>query len=289
MVQKFYDDFGWKKSDAGLHNDTVQFTDTSEVSQSYRRHCNARICHLLTGGVVLVDAACGAIPHPEYLDFSTGYKVRVCVDFSVRALREAQQKLGDRGIYLLGDITHLPLNDHAADDVISLHTIYHLPKTEQSAAIDELSRVTKRGGRTIVVYVWASSFLMNCSAATTMFMGRCRRFVSRRRRETGPPARPRTGVDDPPSLFFCPQDHAWFAREIMPHRRTSLRVWSSVDVRFQKRFFSNTPLGRLILRVVLAFEDYCPLLAGRIGQYPMFVLEATPVGPTRPPIRSRSR
>jgi uncharacterized protein YbaR (Trm112 family) len=120
VVQSFYDEYGWVKSDDGLFNDTAQFTDTSTFTRDYQRYCNARIGRELPGGQYLLDVASGAIPHAEYLEFSRGYKIRICVDFSIRALREARAKLGEDGLYLLSDITRLPLASDIVDTVISL-------------------------------------------------------------------------------------------------------------------------------------------------------------------------
>jgi uncharacterized protein YbaR (Trm112 family) len=150
VVQSFYDDYGWMKANAEFFNDTAQNTDTRPWAQAYQRYCNARISHELSGGKYLVDVASGAIPHAEYLEFSRHYDIRICVDFSIRALREARAKLGDAGLYLLGDITCLPLASGAVDSVISLHTVYHVPRAEQTAAVTELVRVTKQ------VAAWSS-------------------------------------------------------------------------------------------------------------------------------------
>ena len=42
---------------------------------------------------------------------------------------------------------------------------------------------------------------------------------------------------------------------------------------FQARFFSDQGSGRLTLTIVKWLEDTFPWLAGRYGQYPMFVIE----------------
>lgn len=270
VVQSFYDEYGWVKSENGFFNDTVQFTDTRPCAQAYQRYCNARIGRKLSRGKYLLDVASGSIPHAEYLEFSRHYDVRICVDFSIRALREARAKLGDGGLYLLGDITRLPLESGAVDSVISLHTVYHVPCAEQSAAVDELVRVTKPGGRVVIVYVWASSIAMNLSFALRRALGRIKHALCPK---GGPVASGTSSASATPALYFSPQNHNWFAREIAGKHGAKLKVWSAVSMLFQAHFFSDHGLGRLTLALVKKIEDCFPWLAGRYGQYPMFVID----------------
>ena len=274
VVQLFYDEFGWTKSESGLFKDTEVFTDARRVAQDYRQACNRRVARLLPGGRLLLDVASGAIPHPEYLDFSRDYTVRICVDFSIRALREARLKLGGRGLYLLGDITQLPLAGGSIDTVISLHTVYHVPKAQQTAAVDEITRVTKPGGRTVIVYTWESSAAMAAAFRLRGMLGWVRRRLSR----GGAPA-PVVGAPSAgavPSLYFQPQNYAWFTRDVAARHRARLRVWGALSTTFQTRFLSDGICGRCLIAMVRWGENCFPWLAGRFGQYPMFVIDKPP-------------
>jgi hypothetical protein len=264
IVQSFYDEFGWCRNEGGLYNDTIAFNAVSEVVRDYQRRCNDRIVRQLGSGRYLLDVASGPIPHPEYLEHSRSYDVRICVDFSIRALHGARQRLGDRGLYLLGDITRLPLATDAIDAVVSLHTIYHLPAKEQAVAIDELERVTLPGGSAIVVYTWRSSALMQILFRVRGAAGRVRHLFHR-------PV-PTGQTESLPPLFFCPQDHDWFVREVAARRSVTLLTWSSVNAAFHSRFVSDGWLGRATLAVLNQVEDWFPWFCGRFGQYPMFVL-----------------
>lgn len=270
MVQSFYDEYGWVKAGDGLFNDTAQFTGTRSFARDYQRYCNERIGRELRGGKYLLDVVSGAIPHAEYLNFSRHYQVRICVDFSVRALREARAKLGEAGLYLLGDITNLPLASGVIDDVISLHTIYHVPRTEQTAAMDEVVRVTKPGGRAVVVYVWANSAAMNFAFGLRRELGRIRHAL---RTKGGSVTSGKPADSTVPPLYFSPQNHDWFARDIAARHPARLKVWSAESMMFQTRFFGDRGFGRLTLTIVKWLENRFPRLAGRYGQYPMFVIE----------------
>lgn len=267
VVQKFYDEFGWVKGKDGAYNDTVEFTEQGTRAEVYRIRCNRRIAQQLKGGKYLLDVASGAIPHAEYIEFSEKYEFRVCVDFSLRALAEAKKKLGVKGVYILGDISQLPIVSGVIDTVISLHTIYHVPKADQAGAVDELVRVTRPGGRVVVVYTWDRAPAMEAAFRMRGLLG----WLRRGGRPS--PAASQTGVTKAkiPVLFFHPQGSTWYCKEIYGRHGGELRVWSLASTAFQNRFFRGW-LGGLIIQVVMFLEELAPRLAGWVGQYPMFII-----------------
>ena len=91
----------------------------------------------------LLDVACGANP------FNSKAKKQLCIDFSITAIEEAK-KNKPGGLFVLGDITSLPLKDNSVTDTVSMHTIYHVDKDKQTSAIEEIKRVTKN--KCYVVY-----------------------------------------------------------------------------------------------------------------------------------------
>ena len=272
QVQEFYDSFGWLKAADGVFNDTAVFTDRRTRARAYQLRCNERIGRHLDRGRFLLDVASGPIPHSEYLEFSRNYERRVCVDFSIRALREARSRLGDRGVYILGDITCLPLADNAMDAIISLHTVYHLARGEQARAIAELHRVARPGAPIVVVYVWSTSPLMNFFSAVRRLARGLKRTSTIGRRAVPAPTAP-AQESAVPSLFFCPQDYSWYRSEIAPRFPGRLAVWSAVSSEFQSRFFSDSALGRVLSRLIPLCEDALPGWCGRFGQYPMFLFK----------------
>jgi hypothetical protein len=278
IVQNFYDEFGWVKNPSGLFNDTSVFTETRHCARRYQLHCNARILALLDRGEYLLDVASGAIPHPEYREHSERYRTRICVDFSIRALREARAQIGEHGLFILGDITRLPLAGDAIDAVISLHTLYHLPADAQIKACDELIRVARPLAPVLVVYVWRTSPLMALAESVRFLPRKARRWWHRVR---GRPAAPPVSAEEPgagaPTLYFNPCDYSWFEAHIATRHSVSLRVWSAVTSEFQTRFFTDTLVGRLIARSVVWFEDRFPSYFGRNGQYPIWIFSKTAI------------
>lgn len=267
-VRRFYDELGWVQRADGTYEDTALFTEASTIADRYRVACNRRIGKQLRGGKYLLDVASGAIPHPEYLDFSLNYGFRVCVDFSMRALLEARKKLGEKAICVLGDITCLPLRTDAVDDAISLHTIYHVPVAKQTAAVDELVRVTKPGGCALVVYTWSKS-----SAMEAIFKVRGTLGTLRRGGKPSPAAvKARTAPDSTSPLYFHPQGIEWYDEQIRTRHRARLFVWSFVSTFFQQRFFRSKASGNFLAKIVEFVEAIAPSWCGRHGQYPMFVI-----------------
>ena len=271
IVQAFYNEFGWVKNSKGLFNDTTAFTETRLCARRYQLRCNERILALLDHGEFLLDVASGAIPHPEYREQSRHYRTRICVDFSIRALREARAQIGDHGLFILGNITRLPLAPDTIDAVISLHTVYHLPSEEQIKACDELLRVARPLAPVLVVYVWSTSPLMNLIEFIRRLPRHTRRVLRRfRRHPSAPPAAPEASSSTRPALFFHPCDHTWFAAQIANRHSVALRVWSAVTSEFQSRFFTDNRCGRLLSYLVMAIEDAFPRWCGRMGQYPIW-------------------
>lgn len=154
-VMTFYDDLGWQKTGRGVFHDADINEDFRVVSRDYIHKCHLRVNdYLPRRGKYLLDVASGPIQYDDYMTYSANFERRICCDISLAALRAAAAKLGNKGIYIQGDITKLPLQDGVADGFVSLHTIYHVTAERQLAAFGELERVTRPGGCGVVVYSW---------------------------------------------------------------------------------------------------------------------------------------
>ena len=132
-VKDYYDKIGWKKQ-KGKYVDTLTFT--SSKGAKYKRLVNERLRNMIGESDSLLDIACGAVP------FNSKAKKQICIDFSITAVKEAKLNKPD-GIFILGDITNIPLKDNSVTDTISLHTIYHIEKDKQAKAIEEIKRVSQ--------------------------------------------------------------------------------------------------------------------------------------------------
>ena len=100
----------------------------------------------------MLDMASGPIPHAEYLEYSRGFNRRYCVDLSAPALKEAEAKIGEHGVFLHGDFFDLSFQDDFFDCAISLHTLYHIDRDRQEEAVRKLIRITRPKHPVIIVY-----------------------------------------------------------------------------------------------------------------------------------------
>ena len=266
-VKDFYEQVGWQKGEEEVFVDTLKHYDLRPVSKDYLHKCHLRVRrYIKPSGKYFLDVASGPITHPEYFRYSDGFDIRICVDLSFLALKEARKKLGDKGIYLLADITNLPLKDDLVDAVVSLHTIYHVPADEQNKAFHEVYRVLKPGSSAVVVYSWGPPVFLTKMMITTAQKIRAvtsKGNILRSKQYTEP-----SGAN----LYFHSHNYKWFISQkwrfdfdILP--------WRSVSPLFLKTCIHSWLFGKQILALLYWLEERFPYLAGQLGQYPMIVIK----------------
>jgi ubiquinone/menaquinone biosynthesis C-methylase UbiE len=228
-------------------------------------------------GRYLLDAGSGPVQYPEYLSYSDGYDFRICVDISFLALKEAQKKLVDKGIYILGDITNIPLQDNVVDGAVSLHVIYHVPKDEQLSAFRELYRVLKPGSSAAIVYSWPNSQMLKWFLLPRRIKRDVQRWIQKlktlvkrilhweNRKKAASP------VSVPETPYHYAHDQAYFTSNLN-NMEFEILVWRSVSVPFMRMYIHPYLFGSAILRWIYRLEESNPSLYGRIGQYPLFVI-----------------
>jgi len=255
QVKGFYDETGWKTDDAGEYVDAALFVDRRGYADRYLARCRARVlAHLPQGGEYLLDVASGPVHFPEYRAYSERFEHRVCVDLSETALHDARRNVGDTGVYVLGDVTRLPLETGTVDAAVSLHTLYHVPSDEQAAAFREIHRVLKPGGVAVIVYYWQTPHFadLNLAGKLLALPGRVIRRLTRSR-----------ASDAQGELYYHAHTRQWFEAQDWPFRADVLS-WSSVDTGTLHRLGPAT-------RVLFWLEARFPRLFGRRG-YPMIVI-----------------
>jgi ubiquinone/menaquinone biosynthesis C-methylase UbiE len=279
VVQNWYNEYGWKTGEGGKCLDSMAFGDLRPVTREYDHKTNLRpLEYLREGGRYLLDVASGAVPQPEYLNFSDAFEKRICIDLSFLALQQARKKLGDKGIYILGDITNLPLQDDVCDAVISLHTIYHVPADEQGSAFRELYRVLKPGRTALVIYNWGEhSWLMRLAELplNPVFLG----AVHRLKRLFG--KKPKTASSGEPSLpprptrglYFHAHNYRWFQQEMRRYFEFDIVCWRIVNQTFLVYYVRPRFFGKTFLKLIYWCEETFPHLAARCGQFPMFIIK----------------
>lgn len=278
-VRRFYDRVGWQTVGEGQYQN-ARYEDLRPVSQEYIHRCHLRVNrHLKPSGRYLLDAGSGPIQYPEYLSYSQGYQYRVCLDISFVALKEARNRIGAHGLYVVGDVANLPFKPGVFEGIVSLHTLHHLPMNEQKWAYCELCRVLAPGGVSVVVNGWTDSPLMRRSQWLVDLMERLGAWVARRR-HAGPSPAPKSSPaemavkeENPTGTYVQKLDATWLRSELQVHdeMKMEIRVWRSVSVRFLRAVIHQALGGRFWLRLLYGLEERFPHYFGEKGQYPLIV------------------
>jgi ubiquinone/menaquinone biosynthesis C-methylase UbiE len=264
QVREFYDQIGWQQEQDGLYQN-ARYEDLRPVSAEYIHKTRLRINQgIAREGRYLLDAGSGPVQYDEYLTYSQGYQKRVCLDISVQALREARQRIGELGLFVVGDLANLPFKAESFDGIVSLHAIHHLPVDEHKRAYSELFRLLKPGRSAAVVNGWTHPALTNWLDSLVVFSRRLRRVLR------GKPARahPREGK----GTYVQKTSARWLRRELGEGMQVEINCWRSASTRLLRTFIHPRLGGAAILRWLYRLEDKFPRFFGENGQYPLIVI-----------------
>jgi SAM-dependent methyltransferase len=278
-VREFYDQIGWSQAGDGLYQN-ARYEDLRAVAQEYIHKCHLRVKRYLDPkGNLFLDAGSGPVQWPEYLTYSQDYKYRVCADLSITALKEARQRLGDKGLYVVMDIANLPFKADAFDGIVSLHTIHHLPAQDHKKAYAGLIRVLKPDHRAVVVNGWSNPPLMRSADRVANLLKRLVRPFQRKQVVGQPePAQPVTDLTEsgkskePTGTFIHKSNADWLREQLKDVTPIDIFVWRSVSTRFTRTYIREKSGGRLILRLIYWLEERFPRYFGENGQYPIIAI-----------------
>ncbi len=275
-VRQFYDRVGWQEVSEGVYQN-ARYEDLRPVAREYIHRCHLRVGRQLKqAGRYLLDAGSGPIQYPEYLTYSQGYQRRVCLDISIVALQEARKRIGGHGLFVVADVASLPFAPGVFDGVVSLHTLHHLPLSEQEKAYHELYRVLAAGSAAVLVNGWTDSPLMRrLRWLVTLFEAVGMRVARLRgKREAAvPAAQPKPApAAEPVGTYIQKLDANWLRRMLADKMDVQIGVWRSVNVRFLRAVIHAPLAGRLWLRLLYALEERFPRWFGENGQYPLIVI-----------------
>ena len=262
QVGQVYENIGWTMVGDVTH-DAQTSEDLRGAAMSYVSGCRLRVLrHLPARGHRLLDMASGPVQYPEYLKYSEGFDTRVCVDLSRRALDMAKAKLGAHGEYHAGDF--LDLSIEQVDAAVSLHTIYHIHKERQEAAVRKLIAVTKPGGTIVIVYSNPAYFV---SALLSPLRRMARALI------------PQTSNGETlDAIYFHRYPLAWWKR-FGDSGTVRTYPWRTFNTREQRALFPDNGLGKRMFSGLFALEDRYPRFFAAIGCYPMIVIKKRPETP----------
>ncbi len=270
QVREFYDRIGWSQIGEGVYQN-ARYEDLRPVSREYIHRCHLRVKrHLAPSGTYFLDAGSGPVQYPEYLTYSEGYRYRVCADISLTALREARQRLGDHGLYVVADVAALPFKESVFDGAVSLHTFHHLPLDEHRRAYFELLRVLAPHRTAVVVNGWSDPPLMRLGTLLIRLTRRLAGYPAKRKKDEA-------NAEGPKGTFVAKATPSWLRDALGGVVDYHLYSWRSLSTPFMRWFIRPRWGGRAILRLVYWLEERFPRFFGRYGQYPMVVIEKKPI------------
>lgn len=268
-VFDYYNEVNYKIKDAlQIYEDSPKWVDFREISSEYMRTSFKRASRFYPKtGTYLLDIASGPIGLPEYMTLGDGYTYRVCVDISINALIQAKmnlEKSGKHGIFICGDITNIPIQDHAMDAVLSQHTLYHIPRDDQKTAVDEMYRVAKPNSRIVIIYSWFyHSWFMNLSLNIIQIY-RIIRHVAGKIYVRLFPSRPR--------LYFYAHSPGWFKKSFEFGKDMEFFSWRSTNKYFMDLYIHKWLFGKRILDMLIHLEDKHSKFMSLFGEYAAIVI-----------------
>ncbi|MDH5507134.1 MAG: class I SAM-dependent methyltransferase [Anaerolineae bacterium] len=266
QVREFYDQVGWKMVADGVYQN-ARYEDLRPVAREYITGCHQRVArHISAAGHLLLDAGSGPIQYPEYLEYSRGYRRRVCADISITALQEARKRAGEHGLYVVADIAKLPFKAESFDGVVSLHTIHHLPQEDHIPAYRDVYRVLAAGRTAALVNGWNNPPLVRLMEAPILL----RRRLSKLRH--GQAEESSQAGTEPKGTFVRKYNAAWLHGELKKYMAVEILVWRSVSVKALRFYIKERWGGRGLLRILFWLEERLPRFLGKYGQYPLIVI-----------------
>jgi len=187
-VNEYYKTAGWTTGKNGHFIDTLVNENLQSAAVSYNSRTRRRVLSELLeqpGNRFerLLDCASGPVQYPEYVEYSSRYKARYCVDFSPEALKHAQLNLSAAGQnnceFICNDFLVQPFEENFFDSAVSLHTLYHVNKKQQEEFVSKLISCVKPNGKIIVVYSNPYS-LRICIAAPYSYLINIASFVKKK-------------------------------------------------------------------------------------------------------------
>lgn len=264
QVREFYDRVGWQEISDGLFQN-ARYEDLRPVSQEYIHRAHLRVKrHLAPTGRLLLDAGSGPIQYPEYLEYSAGYQKRVCADLSITALQAARKRIGDKGLFVVADVTRLPFASNVFDGVVSLHTIHHVPEGEQVTGYRELYRVLAPGRSAAVVNGWGDAPLDTFFVKLTDFIKRVRGAAEEKDQL---PQEKTMGR----GTFVKKRGYKELRQALSDYFPIDIFVWRTLGTHFLRFYIREPWAGRFWLKVLYRVEELFPRFFGKHGRYPLIV------------------
>jgi 2-polyprenyl-3-methyl-5-hydroxy-6-metoxy-1,4-benzoquinol methylase len=257
-VKDFYENEGWQFSNSNSY-DAVLNENLSEVASHYVSKVRMRIKAHLGEGKNLLDIGCGPIQYEEYVSYSEMFNLRICVDLSEKALKVAEQRIGLKGRYFVGDYLTIPTLEFAPYDGATLiNVLYHVDKDLQSTLVRKVLSELSPGKKLVIVYSNSSTL----SALVTQILVKLKHlllqvFGRKMKRDLANP------------IYFY-RHNSKFWKQFSDDASIEILTWRTFSPPLERLIFRRLVLGRLGLRILFRLEQVS--LWAKLAEYPMIVL-----------------
>ena len=254
-IREFYDSEGWVRGDDGKTQEDRFFRSFGRGRAGYNARVRRRTVSQFEGrnGVLLI-AGGGDLPE-SHIQVAAQFNAVVCVDISWRALALNEEKLGAKGQYHLGSILEIPLADASVDAALCAHVLYHVDARDQERAVRELIRVTRPGGRVVILY-------MNPRAPLNLTQSILKRLSFNR-------------MGRKADLYKYVYPLSWWRRfeNVATVRLLPSDVMSTAQ---SQALRLDNAIGTRFFEWAARFEDAAPRVALKLWGYPVIVLDPKP-------------
>ncbi len=279
-VGRFYNQVGWQQEADGLYQN-AQYEDLRDVSKEYIARAHARVGeHLNQTGEYLLDAGSGPVQYEAYLAYSRGYKKRVCLDLSLVAMEEARKNLGEHGLYVVGDVVHLPFKPECFDGIVALHTIHHVPVEEKATCYQGLYACLKPGSRMVTVDGWHEFGLRRLAGWMIAHFRKNNPVHPTQPAQPAAEKKANPKPNSPAGTFVVKNSAKWLKSTLGGRLPFEILPWRSVSVSWLRAVIKDNENGKKWLRRLSRLEERFPHFFGENGQYPMIVF-TKPAAETR--------
>jgi ubiquinone/menaquinone biosynthesis C-methylase UbiE len=260
-VRDFYDTYGWVDGDDGSGEDN-SFRLFRPSYRAYHKDVERRTLEALAPfeGELLI-AGGGDMPD-SHVTIAEKFDRVACVDISQQARDIAARRLGKDAEIVDGSILDLPLQNDRFDSVFCSHVIYHIDRDLQQTAINELIRVTKPGGRVVVLYSNPRSPIRYAAGAVHKTSSTFRKMFKARQ----PSAR-----GNRPDLYFYPHLLSWWDRFIS-QASVKIQPWDIIGSYEERTIIPSNWIAKGFYGAAGWLEKKNPDLAVRLWQYNIITL-----------------
>ena len=270
-VKGYYHKTGWSLDHKGQFVDTLVNENLQKSGQVYVAKTRRRVLKELMNqprceyGFIL-DCASGPVQFPEYIEYSSRYRARYCVDFSAEALRYAEANLtaADQNdcVFICDDFFDVRFEENFFDSAISLHTLYHVDKARQEDFVRKLLYCVKPHMKVVIVYSNPFS-LRACLAFPVRCIVSLGSFAKRKIFNVKPRDR---------DFYFGRHALGWW-RRFRDHAEVEIRSYRFFTAAVEKKLFPNNRIGGLMYDMLFALEKTS--LSKYLSDYYMVVLTKT--------------